>query len=348
MSLTNASGIVNIDWGQLWTDVVNVLIKACALMDCSLSLSLVVGGHSMNRFKQQPLLTGIQIAYAIVVIIIGLIVIWIIGKILGWVFRRMKMDKTVNGWLVTVIKGVLKVILATWVVGILGIDMLTTAGLIAALGLAIGLSIGGLVQNFVAGMIIIVANPFRVGDWVVSSGFEGSVTAIGMCTSTLTSIENKLVVIPNMTLAGNPLVNCSRLPLRRVDFTLSMALSEDVEKVRNLVLDLLKADDRVLADPPTKVHVKELASSSVTLLICPWVNTANAAGITFQFTERIHAAFRRAGIEEPWPAVQVHFAEGGPESAGGVGGGGGGHGRHRGHKAEKAASSAAAEKPKDV
>lgn len=187
--------------------------------------------------------------------------------------------------------------------------MLTTAGLLASFGLAVGLALGGVVQNFVAGAIIIAVNPFRSGDWIIGGGFEGRVVEIGMTNTHIKTVDRKVAIVPNLLLVTNPVVNCTREPVRRIDFTMDIAFVQDVAQARDVIVAALKEDPRVLDDPPIQVMVREVGASCVTLIVAPFVKAENIVSIQYAFCELCHAAFKKHGICEPWPATELHLAE---------------------------------------
>ena len=193
--------------------------------------------------------------------------------------------------------------------GQLGIQTTSFIAILGAAGLAIGLALQGSLANFAAGFLLIVFRPFKVGDFIEAAGVTGKVNAIHIFTTTLTTGDNKTIIIPNAKLGGDNIINYSTQPTRRVDLTVGVAYDADLKQVRALLEDIVSQDERILTDPPHQIAVSELADSSVNFIVRLWVESADYWDVFFHTNETVKIRFDEAGIGIPFPQRDVHVYE---------------------------------------
>ena len=145
-----------------------------------------------------------------------------------------------------------------------------------------------------------------MGDYISAQGVEGVVKAIQIFHTILTTVDNKEIFVPNGALSSGSVVNFSKNELRRVDQTVTVEYGTDVEAVRQAVLDIAKADPRVLTDPAPFVALSALADSSVNFTVRFWVKSADYWGVFFDTNRKVYEEFNRRGIQFPFPQIQVH------------------------------------------
>ena len=185
-----------------------------------------------------------------------------------------------------------------------------TASLIALLGdagLAVGLALQGSLSNFAAGVLIVLFRPYKVGDWIEGGGIAGAVEEVQILTTVLKTGDNKRVIVPNSQIMGTTITNYSANETRRVDLVVGVSYSDDLDKVRKELQDLVDADERILKDPAVTIAVSELADSSVNFVLRPWVKTADYWAVYFDLTERVKKRFDEVGISIPFPQRDVHI-----------------------------------------
>jgi small conductance mechanosensitive channel len=185
--------------------------------------------------------------------------------------------------------------------------MTSFIAILGAAGLAVGLALSGTLQNFAGGVMILIFKPFKPGDFIEAQGYMGTVKDIQIFVTTLTTPDNKTIIIPNGGLSTGSLTNFSVEPQRRVDWTVGFAYGDDYDKARNVVLDLLKNDKRILADPEPFVALGALADSSVNLTVRAWVKGADYWDVFFSFNENVYKSFAKEGIGIPFPQMDVHI-----------------------------------------
>jgi small conductance mechanosensitive channel len=168
------------------------------------------------------------------------------------------------------------------------------------------MALSGNMQNLAGGLILLFFKPYKVGDFIEAQGVSGTVKAIQIFHTILTTPDNKVLFIPNGPLSSGTVVNYSKNEVRRVDFTISVEYGTEVEEVKSVTLDLLGTDSRILQDPAPFIAVKELADSSVNFTLRVWVNVADYWNVFFDTNERIYAEYYKQGIKFPFPQLQIH------------------------------------------
>lgn len=218
-------------------------------------------------------------------------------------FERKDYDRTLEQFLEDFISIALKVILLVMVITQLGVETSSLIAMLGAAGLALGLALQGSLSNFAGGILILIFKPFKVGDFISAQGVEGTVNKITVFNTKLTTFSNQAVIIPNGNLSNDKIVNFSSEPLRRENLIIGISYSSNIQKAREVVLQLCEADERILKEeekmPAVLVH--ELAESSVDLAIRYWTNTDVFWPTRFELIENIKRRFDEEGIEIPFP-----------------------------------------------
>lgn len=191
----------------------------------------------------------------------------------------------------------------------LGIQTTSFIAVIGAAGLAIGLALQGSLANFAAGFLMIIFKPFKAGDYIDGGGASGIVEKIEVFTTTLNTLDNKVVIIPNAKMMGDNITNYSAKELRRVDLDFGVSYGEDIDKVRKCIQDVISADARILKDPAPAILVKELANSSVVFQVRSWVKGSDYWGVYFDVIEAVKKGFDEQGVSIPFPQMDVHVHE---------------------------------------
>ena len=196
----------------------------------------------------------------------------------------------------------------------LGINTSSLVALIGAAGLAIGLSLQNSLQNFAAGVMLLIFKPFKKGDFIETSGISGTVTQMGLVVLELRTGDNKTVLVPNSNVFSSTITNYSANETRRVDFIFDISYDDDIAQAKEIIREILEKDNRVLKEPKPVIAVSTLASSSVQIIARPWVNTPNYHAVYWQVTENVKIAFDKAGISIPFNQLDVNLSGSVPES----------------------------------
>lgn len=250
---------------------------------------------------------GLKLLTALVVFLLGR---WIIKMIKKWMANGLMSrhgDATLHSFLSNLVSAVLYFFLIMAVIGILGINTSSLVALLASAGLAVGMSLGGTLQNFAGGVLIIMFKPFKVGDYIASQGMEGRVCEIQIFNTHLLTMDNKEVILPNGALATGVMTNYSKQKTRRVDWVFSIAYGDDYDKAKTVLQGLCDQDERILKDPAPFIELGKLNNSSVDITMRVWVDTPDYWAVFFSMNEKVYKAFASEGLNIPFPQVDVHM-----------------------------------------
>lgn len=264
----------------------------------------------IDQLIEQVTTTGIEmgksILFAIVLAVAGRYVIKFINKMVARMLERRNVEPTVQSFLKSFVNITLIILLIIMVVGTLGVNTTSLAALLASAGLAVGMALSGNLQNLAGGIILLFLKPFKVGDFIEAQGVSGTVMAIQIFHTILTTPDNKELFIPNGALSSGNITNYTKNDLRRVDFSIGVEYGTEVDKVKQVTLDLLKQDSRIMQDPVPLIAVKELGDNGVIFVIRVWAKASDYWGVFFDTNERIYAEYNKQGIGFPFPQIQVH------------------------------------------
>jgi len=249
---------------------------------------------------------GINIAMALAIFIIGKMVVNMLTKILRSVLGKSKMDEILINFVTSIFKTVLLLFVVIAALDQLGVDTTSLIALLGAAGLAVGLALQSSLQNFAAGVMLIVFRPFKAGDFVEVAGTSGVVEMIGIFSSTLRTGDNREIIIPNGSIYGGTITNYSARSTRRVDMVFGIGYDDDIKKAKDLLDKIVTGDERVLKDPAPVIAVGELADSSVNFVVRPWVKTADYWAVLWDLNETVKLEFDKAGISIPYPQMDIH------------------------------------------
>ncbi len=249
---------------------------------------------------------GLNVLGALVVFIIGR---WVAVRTRGVTQRalsRAGIDEALVPFLSSMAYYLILIIVIIAVLNLFGIETTSLIAVVGAAGLAIGLAMQGALSNVAAGVMLLVFRPFRPGDFVDVAGRAGTVTEIGLFTTTLNTPDNVKITAPNSTIYGETIKNFSANDTRRNDLVMGIAYGDDIGLAIETIDKVVRADDRVLADPATVIAVSELADSSVNLVVRPWCRKDDYWPLRFDLTRRLKEELEAAGISIPFPQRDVH------------------------------------------
>lgn len=250
---------------------------------------------------------GINILVALLILIIGTWVARIVTKSTTKVLNAREVDATLVKFLAGLVKAVLYILVIIAAIDKAGIESTSFIAILGAAGLAVGFALQGSLSNFAAGVMLIIFKPIKVGDFVEAAGVMGSVEQIGIFVTILTTPDNKVIFVPNSQMGGGIITNFSIKETRRVDMEFGIGYSDDIDKARTVILEILSGDPRVLKEPVPNVFVGTLGDSSVNFKVRPWVNAADYWGVYFDVTENIKKKFDENNISIPFPQTDVHL-----------------------------------------
>ncbi len=243
---------------------------------------------------------SLNLVAAIVILILG----WVLAN---WAARWTRsgldhvrhFDETLKPLVASIVRYAILLAALIAVLQRFGVETTSLIALLGAAGLAVGLALQGTLSNVAAGVMLLLLRPFRVGDGITAAGQSGTVREIGLFTTILISADQAYVSIPNAAIFSGVIVNNSREPLTRLNFTVSIDFSNDVGAAQKIVLDTLKSDRRILSVPPPATGIVALKEYSVDLLVRGWVRNADSEATLFDLQRGIRDRFQNAGIVIP-------------------------------------------------
>ena len=250
---------------------------------------------------------AINLVLAIAIFIVGRIVVRVLAGVFVKFLQKSGMDEILVNFIASITRTILLLVVVIAALNQLGVDTTSLIALVGAAGLAVGLALQNSLQNFAAGVMLIIFRPFKSGDFVEVAGTAGVVEMIGIFSSTLRTGDNREMIIPNGAIYGGTITNYSARDTRRVDMVFGIGYDDDIRKAKDLLGEIISADERILADPAPVIAVSELADSSVNFVVRPWVNSADYWAVLWDTTEKVKLEFDAKGISIPYPQMDVHL-----------------------------------------
>lgn len=260
------------------------------------------------EWLQEYIITyGGKVLLALIILVIGLWVIKSVGKGFERVMKLKNVDATLQPFLKSLATITLKALLIVSVISLIGIPMTSFVAILGAAGLAIGMALSGTLQNFAGGVILLIFKPFKVGDFIEAQGYMGTVNEIQIFVTILTTPDNKLIYIPNGGLSTGSLTNFSAQTKRRVDITVGIDYSDDIDKAKQIAKEVVVKNEKIDKDPEPLIVVSNLGESSVDILVRVWCDSAEYWNVTFYLNEELKKAFDKNNISIPFPQRTVHL-----------------------------------------
>ncbi|MDX1480044.1 MAG: mechanosensitive ion channel [Woeseiaceae bacterium] len=249
---------------------------------------------------------GIKLVVALVIFFLGRMVAKIISNGIRKVMHKQEVDKILESFVSNLVYWLLMTFVIIAAINQLGIQTASLIAIIGAAGLAVGLALQGSLSNFAAGVLIVLFRPYRVGDFIEAAGISGSVEQVQILTTILKTPDNKKIIVPNSEIMSSIITNYSANETRRVDMVFGVSYSDDLDKVREILRELVDADERILKEPECVIKVSQLGDSSVNFICRPWVKTSDYWAVNWELTEAVKKRFDEEGISIPFPQRDVH------------------------------------------
>ncbi|OBX06829.1 mechanosensitive ion channel family protein [Gallibacterium genomosp. 3] len=283
-NLTNSLDLQNVDWHSLFSQQ-----------------------QLLDFFNDWVVPYSLKILLAIIIFLIGKRLARFISKLLAAMINRTVKDEMLSEFIRSISYFALLLIVVIAALSQLGINTTSLVALIGAAGLAIGLSLQNSLQNFAAGVMILIFKPFRKGDFIEVASGSGTVTQIGLLMLELRTGDNKTVLVPNNQIFTQKITNYSMNQTRRIDFIFDISYEADIAKAKEIIARCLAEEPRILKTPEPLIAVGALAASSVQLFVRPWVNTTDYWGVHFAIMEKIKLEFDKAGIDIPFNQLDINL-----------------------------------------
>lgn len=250
---------------------------------------------------------GLKVVAALLIFFIGKWVANRVQNILLKLMKKNKIDETLISFVESIVYFILMMVVVLSALSTLGVETTSFAAILAAAGLAIGLALQGTLGNVGSGVLLISFRPFKVGDFVTVGGETGTVAGISIFATTLHTLDNKVIIVPNAAVSGGNITNFSTKEVRRIDLTFGIGYGDDLKLAKSVLEDIMNADNRVLSDPAPFVGVLELGDSSVNFVFRPWVRSEDYWDVYFDMNEKVKLTFDEKGISIPYPQMDIHL-----------------------------------------
>lgn len=250
---------------------------------------------------------GFKIIAAILVFLIGRWVVKVLHKVLQKMLEKAKVDHAVVGFTCSLAYAIMMVFVVLAALGQVGVQTTSFIAVLGAAGLAVGLALQGSLANFASGVLIIIFKPFKVGDFIDGGGATGVVKTIHIFTTTLTTPDNKRVIVPNAKMMGDNITNYSAEGMRRIDLVASISYGDSIDTAKAALMDELTKDARILKSPEPRVGVLSMSDSSIDLAVRPWVKVPDYWDVYFALNEAIKKRIEAEGLCIPFPQRDVHI-----------------------------------------
>lgn len=267
----------------------------------------------MEFFDSLTNFLATSVASVVITLIKGALV-WVIGwklaKFIVRIIKRskgfQKLDDGVESFLGSIIDIVLKSIVIMTVISVLGINLSAAVTALASVGLTFGLAFQGALSNFAGGFIILVFKPFKVGDYIDTHTDSGTVTSISIFHTKLCTPDNKVIAIPNGALSNSSVINYSAMPERRIDFQFGIEYGTDIEKVKQILVDIAESQDTLLLEKPVQCELNSFGESQLVIILRFWVKSGDYWTTHFNVMKQVNSAFAENGIVIPFKQIDVH------------------------------------------
>lgn len=257
----------------------------------------------------QQLLTefGFKIVAAVLIFVVGRWVAGVLQKLLEKVMTRAKVDPAIVSFTTSLAHWVMMLFVVLAALGQVGVETTSLIAMLGAAGLAVGLALQGSLANFASGVLIILFRPFKTGDYIEGAGVEGTVKTIHIFTTTLVTLDNKRVIVPNAKMTDGNIINYSAEGKRRLDLVGSISYGDSIDTAKTALLDEITKSPFVLKDPAPMVGVLAMSDSSIDLAVRPWVLVENYWDAFFALNEAVKKRIEAEGLTIPFPQRDVHL-----------------------------------------
>lgn len=284
-----------------------VVQKLTAKVD---SLSTMKPEQAFKVVTDDLLKFGLKVIAAIVIYLVGAWLIRRLKKLLDKIFEKRATDKSLASFVGSLTTFLLTVLLIVVIISVLGVDTTSFAAILASLGLAIGMAMSGTLQNFAGGVMILTFKPFKVGDYIETQNYTGTVKKIEITQTTLVTFDNRDIILPNGTLSNGNINNYSKSDLIRCEWNVAISYGDDFEAAKKCIVDMLNAKPWRLGKPEARedpyVIITALGDNGVILHARCWMRLKDYWDQMYLFYEDIYRELPKAGISFPFPQVQIH------------------------------------------
>lgn len=260
----------------------------------------------LEKLYEWVITRGVNVFFGVIFLSIGWKVINKTLKRIRRILESKNADQTITRFLDNVMNVTLKTVLIIIILQYIGVNLTGLTTIVASAGVALSLALKGSLANLAGGVIILVARPFNVGDFIETTEHSGVVEKISIFYTYLVTFDNKQILIPNGILTDSSIVNYSSKEIRRVDLTFSVSYEEDVIRVKNVLINILKKNELVLEEPEFFVGISMHGDSAINFIVKAWCKTEDYWTVYYDLLETVKIKFDEEGISIPYPQMDLH------------------------------------------
>ncbi len=256
----------------------------------------------MLVIKYAPSLLG-----ALVTLVVGFWLAGFLAKKIRKLLEKREVDASLTPFITSMVGIAIKVLVLLSAASMFGIEVTSFVAILSALAFAVGLALQGNLSHMAAGIVILLFKYYKVGDFIVTQGYSGTVKEIQIFNTILTTLDNRVVIIPNGGILSGPIENLSTNDERKVPMTFGIGYSDDIDKAKEVIQKVVDSCAEIDKTKPVDIFVSELADSSVNFAVRPWCKTEDYWTVYRYMTEHIKKEFDKAGLGIPFPQMDVHL-----------------------------------------
>jgi len=261
----------------------------------------------IEKLVEWGTLYGTQVLGAIAILVLGRLLTTFFANLVKRLMEKSGAERTLTGF----VKNLTRISLLTFTViaalGALGVETMSLIAVIGAAGLAVGFALQSSLSNIASGIMLVVFQPFKVGNYINAAGTSGVVEEIRIFSTILRTFDNRKIIIPNSRITADNITNYSAKETRRIDLEFSVGYNDDLKLTRNILEQIMKDDERILKDPAPEIGILELGESAVNFFVRPWVKATDFWSVKCDLLERVKLTFDDEGISIPYPQRDIHM-----------------------------------------
>lgn len=250
---------------------------------------------------------GVNFLAALCILLVGSISVKFIHKGVVNLLQTKRVDAAVVQFIGSLVRYALLVMVFIAALNTMGVEMAAVIAVLASASLAVGLALKGSLSNFASGVLIVIFRPFKSKDFIEVGKVSGTVQAIEIFHTVLTTGDNKMVAIPNRLVMSQPIVNFSKHKIRRINFEIGVSYSADLQKTKQVLARVLESEERILSLPAPTIGVLALADSSINIAVRPWVKSEEYWKVYYDTLQAIKEELDRESIQIPFPQMDMHI-----------------------------------------
>lgn len=259
----------------------------------------------MGKFIENVQDFGFQILIAIIIAVVGYVFVKLIISFLKKLLSRTKIDQTAITFIISVSRAILYIFIIIIILSTLGVNVNSIIAAVSAAAITAGLALQDTLSNLASGVIILISKPFVAGDIIEFEGLKGSIVSIKIFTTTINTYDNRTVTIPNSHLTKENLINCTKEEVRRLDLKYTVSYEDDIQKVKDVIMNVISQNEKILSDPQPTVYVGEHLDNGLQILVMLWIEPNDYYPVYYYMQENVKIAFDKNSITIPYPHMLV-------------------------------------------